>query len=104
MGIRSNTSKLLFILAVICAYGLAMADQSKSNVVTVGITGDCSLDEIKNLLSELEKLEDEQCTWVPGEGKSPNRLDAVVWLVTFLLLQGKGLRMRDPETDDEEED
>lgn len=32
-------------------------------------------------------LEDELCTWVPGEGHpSPNRLDACVWALTALLL------------------
>jgi len=32
-------------------------------------------------------LEDELCTWVPGEGMpSPNRLDACVWALTALLL------------------
>lgn len=32
-------------------------------------------------------LEDELCSWVPGEGMpSPNRLDAYVWILTELLL------------------
>lgn len=32
-------------------------------------------------------LEDEMCGWVPGEGMpSPNRLDALVWAVTELML------------------
>ena len=35
-------------------------------------------------------LEDELCNWVPGEGlPSPNRLDALVWALTELLLQGE---------------
>ena len=34
------------------------------------------------------KLEDELCTWVPGE-KSPNRLDAKVWAMTELSEQGE---------------
>ena len=29
-------------------------------------------------------LEDELCEWVPGEGASPNRLDALVWAITEL--------------------
>lgn len=34
-------------------------------------------------------LEDELCNWVPGEGMaSPNRLDALVWACTALLLTG----------------
>lgn len=32
----------------------------------------------------LYKLENEMLTWVPGVGKSPNRVDALVWLVTEL--------------------
>jgi hypothetical protein len=34
------------------------------------------------------KLEDEQCSWLPGESKwSPNRLDAVVWMLTECRLR-----------------
>lgn len=32
------------------------------------------------------ELEDECCTWVPGEEKSPDRLDALVWAITDLML------------------
>jgi phage terminase large subunit-like protein len=36
-------------------------------------------------------LEDELCQWVPGESDSPNRLDALVWLATELVLgSGEG--------------
>lgn len=35
----------------------------------------------------LPKLEDQQCTWVPGE-TSPDRLDAAVWGLTELMLGG----------------
>ena len=35
-------------------------------------------------------LEDQLCNWVPGEGlPSPNELDALVWSLTELLLQGE---------------
>jgi phage terminase large subunit-like protein len=30
-------------------------------------------------------LEDEQCTWVPGDKESPNRMDALVWAWTELF-------------------
>lgn len=30
------------------------------------------------------ELEDELCSWVPGVGESPNRLDALVWMFTEL--------------------
>lgn len=36
----------------------------------------------------LHALENEMLTWVPGEGKSPNRVDALVWAITDLI-EGK---------------
>lgn len=35
-------------------------------------------------VGEFTELEDEMCMWVPGEGRSPNRLDALVWGVCYL--------------------
>jgi phage terminase large subunit-like protein len=35
-------------------------------------------------------LEDEQCQWVPGES-SPNRMDALVWAATDLILEPRGV-------------
>jgi phage terminase large subunit-like protein len=32
-------------------------------------------------------LEDQLCSWVPGQGASPDRLDALVWSCTELVLQ-----------------
>lgn len=32
------------------------------------------------------ELEEQLVTWVPGNEKSPDRLDALVWLITYLLL------------------
>jgi phage terminase large subunit-like protein len=32
----------------------------------------------------LERLENEMLTWIPGEGESPNRVDAMVYGVTEL--------------------
>lgn len=34
------------------------------------------------------ELEDQLCTWVPGESDSPDRLDALVWAITELMLEG----------------
>jgi phage terminase large subunit-like protein len=42
-------------------------------------------------LGGFPELESEQTSWVPG-GPSPNRLDAVVWALTDLLVEGSGLR------------
>lgn len=33
------------------------------------------------------ELEDQLCSWVPGTEKSPDRLDALVWAVTDLMLE-----------------
>ena len=33
---------------------------------------------------EFPDLEDELTTWVPGQGRSPNRLDALVWGISYL--------------------
>jgi len=35
-------------------------------------------------LGEFPELEDELTTWTPGEGRSPNRLDALVWGISYL--------------------
>lgn len=36
-------------------------------------------------------LEDEQCSWVQGESDSPNRMDAMVWAITELMLDTPGV-------------
>lgn len=43
-----------------------------------------------HLVGYFPELEDELCTWVPGTGESPNRLDALVWLFTELMITGGG--------------
>lgn len=37
---------------------------------------------------DLAKLEEEQTTWVPGQGDSPNRVDALVHGITELAKRG----------------
>lgn len=40
------------------------------------------------------EAEDELCTWEPNTGMaSPNRLDAIVWAVTELMLRDSGIKM-----------
>jgi predicted phage terminase large subunit-like protein len=39
----------------------------------------------------LPTLEDQCCTWVPDEGESPDRLDALVWALTELMLGEPGI-------------
>lgn len=41
----------------------------------------------------LPKLEDQMTSWVPGEGDSPDRVDALVWGVTALTSAGRGRKM-----------
>jgi hypothetical protein len=41
-------------------------------------------------VGDFPELEDELCTWVPG-AKSPNRLDALVWAMTDLMLHDREL-------------
>jgi phage terminase large subunit-like protein len=35
-------------------------------------------------------LEDQLCSWVPDHAVSPDRLDALVWGVTEVLVRGLG--------------
>ncbi|HEY3485649.1 MAG TPA: terminase family protein, partial [Ilumatobacteraceae bacterium] len=44
----------------------------------------------------LADLEDEMLTWVPGQGDSPNRVDATVWALTELMKPGGELTMASP--------
>lgn len=39
----------------------------------------------------LEDLEKEMCSWVPGKGASPNRVDALVWSITELAKLGSSV-------------
>lgn len=38
------------------------------------------------------KLEDQMCSYVPGETKSPDRLDALVWGLSEIMLSRKVVR------------
>jgi phage terminase large subunit-like protein len=44
-------------------------------------------------VNHLPKLEDEQTSWTPKSGKSPNRIDADVWLWSDLLLESDNYDM-----------
>lgn len=45
---------------------------------------------IAHHVGALSKLEDEMTSWVPLEGRSPNRIDALVWAYHELGLAGSG--------------
>lgn len=47
---------------------------------------------------DLSKLEDEQTTWVPGQGDSPNRVDALVHGITELARHVMPAQISDPNT------
>ena len=38
-------------------------------------------------VGSLPYLEDQMCTWVPNEGNSPDRIDALVWALTELMIK-----------------
>jgi phage terminase large subunit-like protein len=42
-------------------------------------------------VGHLPELENELCTWTPLDSYSPGRLDALVWALTELVLDGGGL-------------
>lgn len=46
--------------------------------------------------TSMPHLDDQLTTWVPGEGQSPDRLDAAVWALTELLLGGSDLHVPAP--------
>jgi phage terminase large subunit-like protein len=58
----------------------------KSRVVHIGRQGD------------LAQLEDEQTTWVPGVGDSPNRVDALVHAATELAKHAMPASIGNPNT------
>jgi phage terminase large subunit-like protein len=43
----------------------------------------------------LPELEDQMTSWTPDAGASPDRLDAVVWAVTRLMLESSGATFRE---------
>jgi phage terminase large subunit-like protein len=45
---------------------------------------------------KVAKLESEMVSWIPGEGKSPNRIDAWVWCATSLTRGGGKAAFGDP--------
>ncbi len=47
---------------------------------------------------DLAELEDELTTWVPGQGDSPNRVDALVHAATELASRSMPAQIADPTT------
>lgn len=44
-----------------------------------------------HLVGGFPEMEDQLCTWVPGDADSPDRLDALVWAITELMLAEQDL-------------
>ena len=44
-------------------------------------------------VTALDDLEDQMCTWTPESGASPDRLDALVWAITDLMITGRSNRL-----------
>lgn len=62
--------------------------QTRAQPVAV-LFGNDELPIYVHMVGEFPELEDQMCTWVPGEDDSPDRMDALVWLVTDLLLEAE---------------
>lgn len=45
-------------------------------------------EQIVHMVSQSTKLFDQMCEWVPGEGASPDRVDAMVWACWYLKARG----------------
>ena len=45
-------------------------------------------EQIVHMVSQSQKLFDQMCDWVPGEGSSPDRVDALVWACWYLKARG----------------
>lgn len=41
---------------------------------------------VHHVAADLELLEDQMCTWLPDSGKSPDRMDALVWALSDLMM------------------
>jgi phage terminase large subunit-like protein len=44
-------------------------------------------------IGEFPELEDELCEWVPGVSRSPNRLDALVWGISYLSAKNSNMKI-----------
>lgn len=44
-------------------------------------------------VGSLPELEDEMTQWTPESGESPNRMDALVWALSHLMVRGGGLKL-----------
>lgn len=80
MNIR-NYSRNIPFKKVTATRGKALRAEPVANLYDMGMV---------HHVGNLVELEDELCTWSPEDAVSPNRLDALVWGVTYLSGKGSG--------------
>ena len=80
MNIR-NYDRAIRFKKVTATRGKALRAEPVANLYDMGM-----VHHVGNFL----ELEDELCMWTPEDKESPNRLDALVWGVTYLSGRGSG--------------
>jgi PBSX family phage terminase large subunit len=81
MNIRNYDRSIRF-KKVTATRGKALRAEPVANLYDMGL-----VHHVGNFL----ELEDELCMWTPEDKESPNRLDALVWGVTYLSGRGSGV-------------
>jgi phage terminase large subunit-like protein len=81
MNIRNYDRSIRF-KKVTATRGKALRAEPIANLYDMGL-----VHHVGNFL----ELEDELCMWTPEDKESPNRLDALVWGVTYLSGRGSGV-------------
>ena len=80
MNIRNYNRNIAF-KKVTATRGKALRAEPVANLYDMGL-----VHHVGNFM----ELEDELCTWSPMDKESPNRLDALVWGITYLSEKGSG--------------
>lgn len=80
MNIRNYNRNIAF-RKVTATRGKALRAEPVANLYDMGL-----VHHVGNFM----ELEDELCTWSPMDKESPNRLDALVWGITYLSEKGSG--------------
>ena len=68
---------------------VAMVNASRGKAVRAEPVASLWEDGVAHIVGSLPELEAEMTGWVPGDKNSPNRLDAMVWAATDLMLTRK---------------
>lgn len=68
---------------------VTMVSASRGKAVRAEPVASLWEDGVAHIVGSLPELEAEMTGWVPGDKASPNRLDAMVWAATDLMLKGR---------------